>query len=77
MISARYAWPTAIVLLVAVVPTAIHVYPEPEPLPPGVIERTLPESLGGFNYPVAAPVWLNSGCTRLVRGWTRPGRVSR
>ena len=51
MISARYAWPTAIVLLVAVVPTAIHVYPEPEPLPPGVIERTLPESLGGFNYP--------------------------
>ena len=50
MISARYAWPTTLVLLVAFVPTVIHVYPEPEPLPSGAIDRVLPENLGGFRY---------------------------
>ena len=50
MISARYAWPTALVLLIAAVPTVTHVYPEPESLAPGVIERTLPANLGGFRF---------------------------
>ncbi len=50
MISARYAWPTTLVLLVAFVPTVIHVYPEPEPLPSGAIDRVLPENLSGFRY---------------------------
>ncbi len=51
MISARYAWAVAALLVVALVPTAIHVYGAPAPLQAGGIDQLLPAQLEGFSEP--------------------------
>ncbi len=48
MISARYAWATAVVLLVAAVPTVLNVYRRPLDPEPGTLEEKLGARLGEF-----------------------------
>ncbi|MHC4952879.1 MAG: hypothetical protein ACYTGZ_03250 [Planctomycetota bacterium] len=47
MISARYAWPLAVLLLVALVPTVRNVYRTPEPHAPGTLAAEMPANLEG------------------------------
>ena len=49
MLSPRYAWTVAAVLLVAAVPTVLNVYRRPAPLAPGVLEEKLSDRLGEFS----------------------------
>jgi len=46
VISARYAWPAAALLLLALVPTVAQVYLPPEPPAPGSLDAALPDVLG-------------------------------
>jgi len=48
VISRRYAWPVAVLLLLALVPTALNVYAKPAPLSPGDLDGLLPRVLDGF-----------------------------
>lgn len=51
MLSPRFAWPAAALLVVAAIPTLLHVYRSPAPLPPGALAAALPERLAEFDPP--------------------------
>ena len=53
MISSKYAWPAAGLLLVALVPTLLNVYRAPEPIEPGSLAADIPQALGPFARSVA------------------------
>jgi hypothetical protein len=48
VIATRYLWHAAALLLLGLVPTAIHVYGGPPELDPAALERRLPDTLGRF-----------------------------
>ncbi|MHC4548190.1 MAG: hypothetical protein ACYTEZ_05375 [Planctomycetota bacterium] len=48
MISHRYAWPAAALLLVAFVPTLLNVYRQPPPLEAGALAAAIPADLARF-----------------------------
>ncbi|MFQ5843482.1 MAG: hypothetical protein ACE5JG_00675 [Planctomycetota bacterium] len=55
MISGRYAWPVAALLAVALVPTVVHVYGGPAPLPAGGLAAELPARLEPYGAPAPGP----------------------
>ncbi len=54
MMSSRFAWVTAAMLLFALVPTVLNIYRKPEPVQAGTLADRIPVDLASFERPNAA-----------------------
>ena len=62
MISLRFVWPIVGLLLLALVPTALNKYADPEPLRAGELAARIPARLSGFRGPAdgkRAATWIH------------------